>query len=113
MNDKLASATLLGGYGFPVIPVITIFAPSLRLPAPPCQVLKTDDALRVFLREPAHYPLFGKPSNALQSLGSMSFDADVAERKSEFASLQQATRRQMRDEGRTKLQRVTADVGKS
>ena len=41
------------------------------------------------------------------------FRSFVAERKSEFASLQQATRRQMRDEGRTKLQRVTADVGKS
>ena len=80
MNDKLASATLLGGYGFPVIPVLAIFAPALRLPAPPCLVLKTDDALRVFLREPTNYPLFGKPSNALQSLGSMSFNAYVAER---------------------------------
>ncbi len=80
MNDKLASATLLGGYGFPVIQVTAIFAPALRLPAPPCEVLKTEEALRTFMRQPFNYPLFGKPSNALQSLGSMSFDAYVAER---------------------------------
>jgi Sugar-transfer associated ATP-grasp len=41
------------------------------------------------------------------------FRAYVAERKAEFTSLQQATRRQMRNEGRNKLQRVTADVGKA
>ncbi len=74
MNDKLASATLLGGYGFPVIPIVAIFAPSLSLPTAPCRVLKSADDLRCFLREPANYPMFGKPTDALQSLGSMSFD---------------------------------------
>ena len=32
MNDKLASATLLGAYGFPVIPIVAIYSPSLALP---------------------------------------------------------------------------------
>ncbi len=75
MNDKLASSTLLGSYGFPVIPIVAIYAPSLTLPVPPCRVLKTVDDLRDFLREPANYPMFGKPTDALQSLGSMSFDS--------------------------------------
>lgn len=74
MNDKLASATLLGAYGFPVIPIVAIYSPTLALPLAPCQVLKTADGLRNFLREPANYPMFGKPKDALQSLGSMSFD---------------------------------------
>jgi Sugar-transfer associated ATP-grasp len=74
MNDKLASATLLGAYGFPVIPVVAIYAPSLSLPKPPCCVIDTAGALRAFMQEPANYPMFGKPADALQSLGSMSFD---------------------------------------
>ena len=74
LNDKLASTALLGAYGFPVIPVEAIFSTEVDLPRPQCRVLRSADDLRAFMREPGNYPMFGKPTDGLQSLGSMSFD---------------------------------------
>ncbi len=74
LNDKLASTALLGAYGFPVIPVEAIFSAEVDLPRPQCRVLRTADDLHAFMREPGNYPMFGKPTDGLQSLGSMSFD---------------------------------------
>lgn len=73
-NDKLASTTLLGAYGFPVIPIEALFSNSVSLPKPACRILRTAEDLRAFMREPANYPMFGKPMDGLQSLGSMSFN---------------------------------------
>ena len=75
LHDKLASTTLLAGYGFPVIPVEAIYATALTMPKPPCRLLATAEALRGFMHEPANYPMFGKPMDGLQSLGSMSIDS--------------------------------------
>lgn len=77
--DKLASTALLGAYGFPVIPIEAIYSTSLDLPKPPCKVLRGADDLRAFLCDPANYPLFGKPTDSRQSLGSVSIDAFDAE----------------------------------
>ena len=76
-NDKLASTTLLGGYGFPVIPIPAIYSETLSYPGGATQILKTAGALRAFLLDPANYPMFGKPTDSLQSLGSASFDGTV------------------------------------
>jgi hypothetical protein len=73
IEDKLASTTLLSGYGFPVIPIAAIYAPSMKLQNPAFKVLKSAADLRAFMMQSDNYPMFCKPTNALQSLGSVSF----------------------------------------
>lgn len=68
-EDKIAAASTFGAYGLPVIPIKAIFARHLRAGAP--HLLPTREALRAFLLDPVHYPMFGKPASGLQSLGSM------------------------------------------
>ena len=70
MREKLAITALLGAYGFPVIPTLALYSNSLHLPA--TRMLETRAALRAFLMEAASYPLFGKPMDEKQSLGTAS-----------------------------------------
>jgi len=79
LTDKLASTTLLGGYGFPVIPIPAIYSQTLSFPGGTTQILRSPDALRAHMLDPTHYPMFGKPTDSLQSLGSASFDGLDAE----------------------------------
>ena len=68
-EDKIAAASYFSAYGLPVIPTKAIFASSLQTGAP--HLMHTRAALRAFLLDPSHYPMFGKPAISLQSLGSM------------------------------------------
>ena len=72
MQNKLAATTLLGGYGYPVIPTLALVSDCLDMRSAP--LLRDAAALANFLRDPTHYPLFGKPMDSLRSLGSASFD---------------------------------------
>lgn len=73
MQNKLAVTTLLGGYGFPVIPTLALYSDSMTLHNAP--VLRDAAALSAYLRDASLYPLFGKPMDAIRSLGSASFQA--------------------------------------
>jgi Sugar-transfer associated ATP-grasp len=68
-DDKIANVSYLASYGLPVIPTKAIFAPNMRGGAK--NLLKSRSELRRFLSDPAQYPMFGKPLDGFQSLGSM------------------------------------------
>ena len=68
-SNKVASASYLAAYGFPTIPVLAFYAENLASSSP--AVLRTRDELRDFLTRDDSYPLFGKPTEGIQSLGSI------------------------------------------
>lgn len=72
MQNKLAVTTLLGGYGFPVIPTLAFFSDTLQMRG--TEMLADTGALARFLRTSRAYPLFGKPMDALRSIGSVSLE---------------------------------------
>jgi hypothetical protein len=78
MRNRLAVATLLGGYGFPIVPLRALYSDTLCLRTAP--LLRNRTELEVFLRDCAHYPLFGKPAMVTsKSVGSVclqSYDED-------------------------------------
>jgi hypothetical protein len=69
VNDKIASATYLAAFGLPTIPITAIFAPRLTRGA--AHVLESRADLERFLKCDDVYPLFGKPAEGFQSLGSI------------------------------------------
>ncbi len=69
-DSKLASCNYLAAFGFPVISNLTIYCENVTT-ARSAQVLSDKEALRHFLQRADHYPLFGKPANGTQSLGSL------------------------------------------
>jgi hypothetical protein len=67
-DNKIAMASYLSAYGFPVIPTHAVYCPQLGTAA--AHVARDADGLRRVLSDESHYPLFGKPTEGLQSLGS-------------------------------------------
>ncbi|MEM7299677.1 MAG: sugar-transfer associated ATP-grasp domain-containing protein [Pseudomonadota bacterium] len=67
MRDKVAFANLLGGYGLAVPETLAIYGGMVDHPKP--QVLADKAALHGFFANAA-FPLFGKPVNSVNSLGS-------------------------------------------
>jgi hypothetical protein len=72
LENKIAANALFGAYGFPVIPTLALF--SNRAGLSTANLLRTEEELRHFLIRGRHYPLFGKPMDGIQSLGTASFD---------------------------------------
>jgi hypothetical protein len=70
--DKVASSGYLAAYGLPVIAVLKILSDRPGVASP--NLLRDAADLRAFLTQAQHYPLFGKPTDAYQSLGSASLD---------------------------------------
>jgi hypothetical protein len=68
-DNKIASVGYLSAYGFPVIPTLAVLAIGLRVDKK--GVLRTEQELRDFLADDGNYPLFGKPTEGFQSLGSL------------------------------------------
>lgn len=68
MSDKVALSAYLASYGLPTIPIAAIYAPAVG-GAPP--VLSDRQALESFLTALGNFPLFGKPVEGFQSLGSI------------------------------------------
>lgn len=69
-DNKLASCHYLAAFGFPVIGNLAIYCENVTT-ARSAQVLSDKEALHRFLQRANHYPLFGKPANGTQSLGSL------------------------------------------
>lgn len=69
--DKLAQEVIFRGLGLPTTTTVAIYTEVRALPA--FRVLSDVGTLAAFLRESANYPLFSKPTDSLQSLGSASF----------------------------------------
>jgi hypothetical protein len=72
VHNKLASDVIFATHGFPILPTFAIFHERVGRP---CEfLLGSDVELRAFLTKNDHYPLFGKPINGYQSVGSESID---------------------------------------
>ncbi len=69
LKNKVASQSYLAAYGLPTIPPLAIYAPGMA--APDEKLLCSRDALRAFLLDERHYPIFGKPVESCQSLGAL------------------------------------------
>lgn len=71
MSDKVAVTSYLKSYGLPAIPIAAIYAAGLNGEG----VLASREALEPFITTPSHLPLFGKPVDGCQSLGSIGLRA--------------------------------------
>jgi len=69
MSDKVAMLGYLAAHGLPTIPIRAIYAP--RLTGGSARVLTDRRTLEAFLLDTSHYPLFGKPVEGVQSLGTI------------------------------------------
>jgi hypothetical protein len=69
MANKIASTNYLAAYGLPTIPIKALYAPQVRTAK--ADVLCDEDDLAAFLLRADNYPLFGKPVESFQSLGSI------------------------------------------
>src|ERR1700680_4759893 len=69
ISDKVATFGYLSNYGLPTIPIEGIFAPDVA--AKSASVLRDRHALEIFLTAPGRLPLFGKPVEGTQSLGTI------------------------------------------
>ena len=67
-DNKMAMASYLAAYGFPVIPTHAVYCPQLGTAA--ARVARDADGLRRVLSDQSHYPLFGKPTEGPRSVGS-------------------------------------------
>jgi putative polysaccharide biosynthesis protein len=68
-DNKIAMASYLAAYGFPTIPVLAVYCENLGTAAP--HVARNPEELRRVLKDESNYPMFGKPTEGLQSLGSV------------------------------------------
>ena len=69
LGNKVATGSYLAAYGFPVVPIMALYGEGLHRGA--ANVMGTAQELHAFLTDEAHYPIFGKPTEGLQSLGSI------------------------------------------
>ena len=68
LSNKIASLFYLAAFGLPTIPVVAIYAEALGIDTP--TLLRNGGDIAAFLRRGELYPLFGKPAEGFQSLGS-------------------------------------------
>jgi hypothetical protein len=78
VDDKVASIAYLSAYGLPTSKIAAIFAPRLKTGAR--HILCDREALQQFLSCADAYPLFGKPADGYQSLGSIALRQPHPER---------------------------------
>ena len=71
-ENKIAADALFAAYGFRTTPTLALFCNRVAGQSP--RLLRSQAELGEFLRDPDHYPLFGKPLDGFQSLGSASID---------------------------------------
>jgi hypothetical protein len=69
VDDKIASSAYLSAFGLPTAPRAAIFAPQLKIGA--AHILRSREELERLLMRDDVYPLFGKPADGFQSLGSI------------------------------------------
>jgi hypothetical protein len=71
-GDKVAAAAYLGAHGFPTLLARRVYARGLQRGE---RLVGSLAALLAWLRDARHYPLFGKPVDGDQSLGSIALAA--------------------------------------
>ncbi len=71
-ENKIAADALFSAYGFRTAPTLALFSNRIAMQSP--RLLRTEAELAEFLRDAQHYPLFAKPLDGFQSLGSASLD---------------------------------------
>lgn len=69
VENKIASDAYLAAYGIPTIPVVALYQESLNTGG--AKVARNEQQLRELLSDEANYPMFGKPTEGQQSLGSV------------------------------------------
>ena len=69
LENKIASICYLSAYGLPTIPFELTYGENLAIKAP--RIARKKEELREFLTDARNFPLFGKPVEAFQSLGSI------------------------------------------
>jgi hypothetical protein len=72
VDHKLACDIIFAAHGFPVLQTVAFFRERVGLDN--AFLLKSESELKAFLRESKDYPLFGKPIDGHQSLGSASLE---------------------------------------
>jgi hypothetical protein len=72
VENKIAADAVFAAYGFRTAPTLAVFCNRIANQSP--RLLRSEADLRDFLRNADHYPLFAKPMDGLQSLGSASID---------------------------------------
>lgn len=68
--DKCVFTLIAGSAGLPVAPVMACFHPAAQISPMLGKHLRSVEDVRIFLRNPEIYPLFGKPAYSQQSYGS-------------------------------------------
>jgi hypothetical protein len=72
VENKIAADAVFAAYGFRTAPTLALFCNRIANQSP--RLLQSEAQLCDFLRNADHYPLFAKPMDGLQSLGSASID---------------------------------------
>src|SRR5262249_21960282 len=72
LQNKIAAAAGLAAHGLPGIATVALFRGDIDLASP--ALLRNRAELAAFLRRADQYPLFGKPTDGYQSLGSVSLE---------------------------------------
>jgi len=80
VSNKVASSSYLAAHGFPVIPTLAVYCSNLK--AGNASVACTDQQLHKILTDESNYPMFGKPAEGVQSLGSIGLKRYVPLNKS-------------------------------
>ncbi len=80
LDNKVATGSYLAAFGLPIIPTVAIYCDNLNTGADKvaCDVPR----LRAILTDEANYPMFGKPIEGLQSLGSIGLRRYVPQKQS-------------------------------
>ena len=69
LDNKIATCSYLSAYGLPVIPILAVYCANLKTGA--VNIASNEQQLHEILTNEANYPMFGKPTEGLQSLGSI------------------------------------------
>jgi hypothetical protein len=69
IENKIATCSDLAAYGMPTTPMLAVYCDNLTTGAN--NIASDERQLRDFLVDETNYPMFGKPIEALQSLGSI------------------------------------------
>jgi len=75
-TDKIASSSYLAAYGLPTIPIMAIY--TIVRTGASSRLVSNPNELRGFLTNEDNYPLFGKPTEGCQSLGSIGLQRYIA-----------------------------------
>jgi len=78
--NKVASTSYLAAHGFPVVPIFAIYCSNLKNGT--ANVACNEQQLHKILTDESNYPMFGKPADGVQSLGSVGLRRFVSQKNS-------------------------------